>query len=341
MTVSQRAGQLVWAGLDTNAAVSSLDATVRGQHLGGVVLLGGWSGSSTVSAATRHLQSLAGRTSTAGVGLIVSADQEGGEVQQLRGEGFTQIPSAHSQDALTPTQLTAAATVWGRELSRVGVNVNLAPVADTVPANLGTANGPIGRYGREFSSDPTDNARMVAGFVRGMHAGGVAATVKHFPGLGRIINNTDFSSTGITDSTTTATDPYLAPFAAGIAAGADLVMVGSAIYAKIDPGVNAVFSHRIVTGMLREQLGYAGVVVSDDVGSARAVAAVPVGQRATRFVAAGGDVVLTANPALVPAMAAALVARAEADPTFGQLVTAAATRVVALKAQRGLAPMCS
>ena len=118
-------------------------------------------------------------------------------------------------------------------------------------------------------------------------------------------------------------------------------MVGSAIYAKIDPGVNAVFSHRIVTGVLRQQLGYAGVVVTDDVGSAKSVAATPVGQRAVKFVSAGGDVVLTANPALVPTMTAALAAKARTDPAFNQLVTAAATRVVTLKAARGLAPMCS
>ena len=341
MSLAQRAGQLLWAGLDTNASSSSLDSEVRNQHLGGVVLLGGWSGSGKVAAATKHLQGLTGQASTAGLRLFVSADQEGGEVQQLRGDGFTRIPSARSQDTLTPDQLKAAATVWARELAAVGVNVNLAPVADTVPASLGTGNGPIGRYGREFSSDPADNARMVAGFVRGMHAGRVAATVKHFPGLGRIRNNTDFYATGITDPTTTAADAYLQPFASGISAGTDVVMVGSAIYARIDPGVNAVFSHRIVTGILRQQLGYAGVVVTDDVGSAKAVAATSVGARATRFVSAGGDVVLTANPALVPTMTAALTAKARTDPAFDKLVTAAATRVVTLKAARGLAPMCS
>ena len=340
MSVAQRAGQLIWAGLDTNASASSLSSQIRSQHLGGVVLLGGWSGSAKVSAATKELQAMAGPTSTAGLALFVSADQEGGEVQQLRGSGFTVMPSARSQDALTPTQLTTAATGWGRELSRSGVNVNLAPVADTVPASLGTGNGPIGRYGREFSSDPADNARMVAGFVRGMHAGQVAATVKHFPGLGRIRNNTDFFSTGITDATTTSTDPYLQPFAAGIGAGVDFVMVGSAIYSRIDPGVNAVFSHAIVTGILRQRLRFSGVVVSDDVGSAKAVSGTPVGERATKFVAAGGDVVLTANPALVPTMAAALVDRAKAEPAFDRMLTASATRVVTLKAARGLAPMC-
>ena len=154
MSLAQRAGQLLWAGLDTNASSSSLDSEVRNQHLGGVVLLGGWSGSGKVAAATKHLQALTGHTSTAGLRLFVSADQEGGEVQQLRGDGFTRIPSARSQDTLEPDQLAAGGDRVARALAAAGVNVNLAPVADTVPASLGTGNGPIGRYGRESPPTP-------------------------------------------------------------------------------------------------------------------------------------------------------------------------------------------
>ena len=79
-------------------------------------------------------------------------------------------------------------------------------------------------------------------------------------------------------------------------------MVGSAIYSRIDPGVNATFSKAIITDLLRHQLGYDGVVITDDVGAAKAVAATPVGQRATKFVDAGGDIVLTARPDTVPTM---------------------------------------
>ena len=104
-------------------------------------------------------------------------------------------------------------------------------------------------------------------------------TVKHFPGIGRIVGNTDVTARGITDTRTTADDPYLEPFAAGIEADVDLVMVGSAIYSKLDPGTNAAFSKPIVTDLLRGRLGWKGVVITDDVGAAKAVSAVPVGQR--------------------------------------------------------------
>ena len=178
---------------------------------------------------------------------------------------------------------------------------------------------------------------MVGAFIEGMHRGEVAATIKHFPGIGRITGNTDLTAEGITDRTTTASDPYLRPFGAGIKAGADFVMVGSAIYSRIDPGVNATFSKAIITDLLRHQLGYDGVVITDDVGAAKAVAATPVGQRATKFVDAGGDIVLTARPDTVPTMHRALTSRMSADRAFAAKVTASATRVMALKVQAGLA----
>ncbi|HEY9495358.1 MAG TPA: glycoside hydrolase family 3 N-terminal domain-containing protein [Intrasporangium sp.] len=337
MSASERAGQLLMVGLDVNAGRNSLDALVRDRHLGGVILLGGWyDGADRVRAATRHLESVTDQ-SRGEPGLFLAADQEGGNVQQLRGEGFTRIPSALDQGELSSSQLARQAAGWAEELHNAGINVNLAPVADTVPAELGRANAPIGRWDRQFSSDPTVVARMVGAFIDGMHRGGVAATVKHFPGIGRITGNTDLTAEGITDRQTTASDPYLRPFGAGIKAGADFVMVGSAIYSRIDPGVNAMFSRAIITDLLRGRMGYDGVVITDDVGAAKAVAATPVGKRATTFVDAGGDIVLTARPDTVPTMHRALTSRMSADHAFAAKVTQSATRVMTLKVDLGLA----
>lgn len=338
LSASERAGQLLMVGLDVNASRTSLDSLVTGQHLGGVILLGGWyDGAASVRSTTTHLAGLASRAATGGLGLMLAVDQEGGAVQQLRGPGFTRMPSARSQNSLSNSSLTAQATTWARQIKAAGINVNLAPVADTVPASLGTGNGPIGRFGRQFSSDPDDNAGKVSAFIAGMSAGGVAATVKHFPGIGRIRNNTDFYSTGITDTTTTTSDSYLRPFASGIRAGADMVMVGSAIYSRIDPGVNAPFSSAVVTDLLRGRLGYGGVVITDDVGAAKAVSGTPTGERATRFVDAGGDIVLSATSSSIPTMHAALTAKMKSNPAFAQKVEVAVTRVVKLKLKMGLA----
>ena len=319
-------------GLQPTGSSRALAAQVRAQGLGGVILLGGWhQGRASVSPVTDRLQKAAGGD------LLVAVDQEGGQVQQLRGSGFTRIPSARTQAQSSVAAEEDAVKAWSGQLARAGVNVNLAPVADTVPLELGAGNAPIGRFGRDFApGDARTNARYAAAFVRGSLAAGIAPTVKHFPGLGRVTGNTDLTSSGTTDRTASTSDPYLEPFEAAIRAGAPLVMVSSARYPRLDASNQAVFSKAVISGLLRERMGYDGVVITDDVGAARAVAAVRVGDRATRFVAAGGDIVLTADASQAPVMLQAIAKRRKASSAFAAQVDAAAARVLDLKADLGL-----
>jgi beta-N-acetylhexosaminidase len=113
-------------------------------------------------------------------------------------------------------------------------------------------------------------------------------------------------------------------------------MMSTAYYSRIDPGRPAAFSPTIVTGMLRGDLHFRGVVISDDVGSAAQVAAFAPGARAVDFIAAGGDMVLTVDSSLIGQMAAAVLARARSDAGFHALVDAAALRVLTAKKARGL-----
>nr|WP_315267607.1 glycoside hydrolase family 3 N-terminal domain-containing protein [Microbacterium lemovicicum] len=335
LTPAERAGQLIVAGLGSNEDVGLLDPLVSSYHLSGVVLLSGWDGGAAVArAAADHLQSLAG-DATGGLGLLVSADQEGGQIQQLRGPGFSDLPSGVEQGLLPGDALRQSAQSWGAELAAAGVNLNLAPVADTVPADLGRGNPPIGGYDRQYSSDPAAAASSVRAFVEGMSQAGVATTVKHFPGLGRVTGNTDVTAEGTTDTVTGAGD--VGPFAAGIEAGAGVVMMSSAFYTQLDPANEAVFSSAIVTGLLRDRLGFEGVVMSDDIGVAAAVSSTAVEERATKFVAAGGDIALTADPAAVAPFHDSLMAAIAADPAFADRVEESATRVVQLKIDLGLA----
>jgi beta-N-acetylhexosaminidase len=332
--LEQKVGQLVMVGAQSGLTADRLDPVLRDQKAGGVVLLGNWTGAATVGGATKHWQPV-GRAAAGGIGMLVAVDQEGGQVRHLRGTGFSTTPSALSQGR-AGTAGPNAARVAG-ELKAVGVNVDLAPVADTVAASFAARNAPIGAYQREYGNDPATVSRSVVAAVEGLQDGGVSATLKHFPGLGRVTGNTDLTANGTTDSTTSADDAYLEPFRAGVSAGADLVMVSSALYPKLDPANRASFSRAILTGLLRERLGFDGVVISDDLGSARAVADVRPADRATLFVAAGGDVVLTGLPSTVPAMAGALRDKAAAEPAFAAQVDAAVTRVLDLKVRRGLA----
>jgi beta-N-acetylhexosaminidase len=285
---------------------------------------------------TRTAMATASRTATIkGVRPLVAADQEGGKIQRLKGAGFDRIPAATVQAGWSDEKLTSQAKGWADQLKQAGVNVDLAPVADVVPASLGNANAPIGALDRGYGSTPGPVSEHVAAFIKGMDAAGVMTSVKHFPGLGRVRGNTDFSS-GVVDDVTVRGDKNLAPFKAGIEAGSDMVMVSTVTYSKIDPKNRAVFSPTIIQGMLRGDLGYAGVVITDDVGAAAEVASVPAGQRATRFVAAGGDIVITAKASLTSAMVNALVTKAQQDKEFAAVFQSSVRRVLILKQDRGL-----
>ncbi|MDT5043466.1 MAG: beta-N-acetylhexosaminidase, partial [Actinoplanes sp.] len=207
--------------------------------------------------------------------------------------------------------------------------------ADTVPSAVGEANPPIGAFHRQYGSDPDKVAAAIRTVVATAHDGGVLTTLKHFPGLGRTRFNTDTTSKAV-DTTTTVDDPYLRPFAAGIKQGSAAVMISSAAYPKLDPKNVAAFSEPIITGLLRKRLGFTGVVVSDDLGAAVAVRAFAPGDRAVRFVRAGGDLVLSIVAQDAARMSAALVAAAKSSPAFAARVADAASHVLRTKEKAGL-----
>jgi beta-N-acetylhexosaminidase len=334
MDMAARAGQLLMVGVPATDPATGA-SLVRTYRLGGVFLRGrSTSGVEKTRDGVDALQAAA--RSATGMRLEVAADQEGGLVQTLKGPGFSTIPSAQTQGTWSTSRLRATTTAWASQMVDAGLTLDLAPVADTVAPQDEDDNPPIGRYHRQYGGDPAIVAQKVSVVVSAMGGVGLGATVKHFPGLGRVHANTD-TSTHAVDDVATANDPNLQPFAAGMAAGATAVMVSSASYPQLDPHHIAVFSPAIVTGLLRQQLGWTGLVMTDDVGNAVAVQSVPVGQRATAFVAAGGDVVLTVDADDAGPMTSALVARAAADPTFASLVEAAAYRVVLTKVENRLA----
>jgi beta-N-acetylhexosaminidase len=205
---------------------------------------------------------------------------------------------------------------------------------DTVPAGFGP-NAPIGDLDREFGHTVAAVSSHGVAVVRGLAAGGVDATVKHFPGLGRVVGNTDTSS-GVTDTVTTRHDAYLAPFATAIKAGVPFVMVSTAIYSQIDPHRPAAFSAIVIGDILRGDLGFTGVVISDDLGAAAQVSGYGVGRRAVEFLQAGGDLVLTVDASQAAEMAGALLAKAQNDTAFKAKVDAAALLVLEAKQARGL-----
>ncbi|GAA2754346.1 glycoside hydrolase family 3 N-terminal domain-containing protein [Amnibacterium kyonggiense] len=323
MSPAERAGQvLMTAG--TVAQLPGLASVVDRYHVAGVMVRGrSGAGTAAVAKAFGPVRAAA----PDGLPLLTATDQEGGTVQVLSGPGFSRIASAVVQGRGSASATRSDAERWGRQLAAAGVRLDLAPVADVPCAATLHDNPPVAALDRQYSSDPAVAGAHVDAFVAGMRAAGVETAVKHFPGLGCVTANTD-TAAHVVDRTTTADSPRLRSFEDGIAAGTGFVMVSSAEYARIDPGTPALFSSRIVRGMLRDRLGFDGVVVSDDVGGAVAVRAWSPGQRAVKFVRAGGDLLLDVQPADLPTMHAALVSTATDDAAFDRALTAAAVRVV-------------
>ena len=337
MSLPQRIGQLFMVGTPATSASPRTLSQISRFHVGNVMLTGrSYAGTRTPARVAAAMQARATDRATGHVRLLVATDQEGGDVQVLHGRGIDEMPSALAQGHWTPGRLEKAAAGWARQLRAAGVNINLAPVTDTVPGPAAAAhNPPIGAYDREFGYRPRVVARHGVAFARGMTDQGVLPTVKHFPGLGRVHANTDERSR-VTDRVTRRHDPYLAPFRRAVDAGVPVVMMSTAYYSRLDRRNPAAFSRFVIRTMLRGDLGFRKVVISDDLGSAQQVAGWSYGARAVRFLGAGGDLVLTVDPATMPAMYGAVLRRARTDRHFRELVNRSALRVLEVKADRHL-----
>src|SRR6201996_359368 len=207
----------------------------------------------------------------AGEEVLIAVDQEGGPVQRFR-EGFTRLPALAKIGAVydrdPPEAIRLAeehAWVMASELRASGIDFSFAPVAD-----LARGNAAIGT--RAFHADPAIAAELGQAYVRGMHLGGMAAVLKHFPGHGSVAADTHKA---------TAVDPRpldvirrddLVPFVEGMAAHAEAVMVAHVIYPEVD-AQPAGFSSRWIKDILRSELGFGGAVISDDISMAAAGAA--------------------------------------------------------------------
>lgn len=335
MTLRQRVGQLFSIGLQDDRFGPEEVSAMHRYHFGSVwftqTTTGGVQG---VGAVARAARSLATRTAAGRAGPFVAANQEGGLIQALQGPGFSTIPSAADQGTLSPARLRADAQVWGRELRAAGINLDFAPVLDVVPAADVASNQPIGVLHRGFGDDPETVTVHGLAFMRGMAAAGVTTVIKHFPGLGRVQGNTDLTA-GVVDDVTGPQAPWLEPFRRAVRAGAPMVMVALATYTRIDPQRPAVFSPTVMD-LLRRTYGFDGVIVSDDLGAAAAVAAVPPADRATMFLGAGGDLIVSKYVQIAVEMAQAVLARARSDPGFAALVDRAALHVLRVKQRAGL-----
>ncbi|MBS0214084.1 MAG: beta-N-acetylhexosaminidase [Proteobacteria bacterium] len=235
---------------------------------------------------------------------LLCVDQEGGRVQRFR-EGFAALPPLEGFDRLYRHDAQAAlalaeehAWLMASEIRALDVDLSFAPVVD-----LGRGNRAIGN--RAFSADPRIVAEFTRAYVRGMHAAGMAATLKHFPGHGSVLEDTHFDNATDPRALDTLRAEDLVPFVAGIAAGAEAMMLAHVAYPAVAPEP-AGYSPRWINDILRKDMGFGGVVFSDDIGMAAAHSVGGIGARIDAHLDAGCDAVLVCAPEIVPASLAAM-----------------------------------
>jgi beta-N-acetylhexosaminidase len=258
--------------------------------------------------------------------LLVMTDQEGGEVRRVDGPPQA---SAATMGLRGPAYAREQGRLTATNLKGLGVTIDLAPVLD-----VGRPGGVIADTERAFADNAPGVVDTAIPFAEGLEAGGVAATAKHFPGLGAATENTDFEAQRLALSRGELFDVDMAPYCAFVAAGGRLVMLATAIYPALSPRP-AAFSRRIVTGQLRGRLGFHGVTITDSLGST-AVAEFG-GQRevAVDGAAAGDDLLLFDDLASALAGHEALVAQLHKGGLKRGPFLAAAGRVLRLRAELG------
>jgi beta-N-acetylhexosaminidase len=339
-TLEEMAGQMIvvgFAGSDaTDKSVRAVAAEIASGGIGGVMYL-----KTNVKSldSVRRMNRLF-REASPDLAPFITLDQEGGLVERLtRDVGFKELPSAADvAKANSPAQAEKLYAPMAAQIADLGFTVNFGPVADLA---LNPGNQVIVRYGRAYGADPGTVVSYDQAFIDAHHAAGVVTSLKHFPGHG---SSTADSHEGFVDITRSWKPTELEPYRQLIASGyADMVMAGHLYHADYDPSgeeLPSSLSPAWLNGVLRGELGFDGVVISDDLEMGAVRDHFPLRERIVRAVKAGVDILLFSNTARPRSTIGAeireiLVSEAESDPAFRALIEASYRRIVALKARIG------
>ena len=327
MTPEQRVWQMLYvfpqdiSGSNTDADAELWAEKMAERPAGGFVI------NSENMASAEQLRALtAAIKDSASICPFIGVDEEGGQVARLAftlGE-TTDFKAMYTYREGGEAQARANAAVIGGDIASFGFNQDFAPVADVWTNEKNTV---IGK--RAYSDDPDEAAALVAAAVEGFKSQNIISTLKHFPGHGDTEGDSHYAAVHSTKTLDELRQCELKPFISGIAAGAGMVMTGHITMDEIDPGVPATLSEKVVTGLLRGELGWDGVVITDSFIMAAIAENYDEADAAVMAVNAGCDIIL--GPADPDAVAAALLERV--DPA---LIDESVLRILILKLESGL-----
>ena len=308
------------------AMTDDLAAALRDYPVGGFLLSAGNMTSGEQLAALTSALSAADATAP-----LVTVDEEGGRVARLMNTvGTTKLNSMYSYRSLGTQGAYDNAQTLAHDIAAYGFNTDFAPVADVWTNKRSSAIGD-----RAYSDDYDEAAELVAAAVSGFRDAGVICCLKHFPGHGSTAADSHNGAATVDKTLPQLRQEDLKPFVSGIAAGADMVMVGHLTVPTMDD-VPASLSHKLVTNLLRYDLGFRGVIVTDGL-QMQALAQYTDGEKAVLALAAGNDMLLEISD--VPGAVAA-VEQALADGTLTQAaLDASVLRVLQLKLAHGIVPL--
>lgn len=335
MSLEQKAGQVLCAGFDGVELTPPLRAALEALHLGGLVVfernVASRPGLARLCAAIQDHARAHGQP-----GLLLAIDQEGGRVTRLRAaKGFSEFPSPlEVAGAGGPEAVRQVAAAMAAELLDVGINMNLAPVLDTCGNN--PANPVINS--RSFGSDPDLVAACGVAMIEGLQGAGIMAVGKHFPGHGDTTVDSHIALPLVTHDRARLEGVEFVPFRAAMAAGVTGIMSAHVHFPALEPRLPATLSRRVMTGLLRQELGFTGLALTDSLEmGALATSGYPAPLAAAHALAAGADLLLFNTDYDVLHEAHAALLDWVADGRIGQArLDEAVLRILSAKARYGL-----
>jgi beta-N-acetylhexosaminidase len=329
LSLDMAVGQMMAASFGGPNVTDGLRHLILDEKVGTVLIFGdNFTDAASLGRLTAELQAI-GREAGLPAPLLVAVDEEGGRVMRVH-DGVAPLPSQLELGARGPDAVRNAVAATAVGLHALGIELDLAPVADL---RTNPADGVIGD--RSYGGDPAVVGPLVAAAVNGLHDGGVGATLKHFPGLGGAAGDPHSAIPTDGESLAQWSATQARSFQAGIDAGADAVMTTAVVVPGLDPTrTPAIFSRAVVTGLLRDRLNFQGVIVSDGLGMGGITALYGLPDATVAAVRAGNDLVLlnSADAAYQASAIEAVKQQVRAGLISMDEVQASAGRVIALRA---------